>query len=230
MQEDTIPNSMGCDSIIHLNLEILPIYQNVLTITACDQYISPGGKLWNQTGIYTDTLNTYRGCDSIFTVNLTIPVVNVTVHQTEDTLIADIPDAIFQWLQCYNNFQPVEGATFQRFTPETSGEYAVEITQSNCVDTSECYTVILTGILDNTLGEGLKVYPNPANSYLTVSLPARYDHVELEIQNLSGQIILKNTYGKTQKFDVPLGLSPGMYLLTIRNNHNQWARLKILVE
>ncbi|MEL0212136.1 MAG: hypothetical protein VW891_16415, partial [Novosphingobium sp.] len=35
-------------------------------------YISPSGKIWDSSGIYTDTIINNNGCDSIITLNLTI--------------------------------------------------------------------------------------------------------------------------------------------------------------
>ena len=70
---DTIPNHVGCDSIITLNLTIYPTYNDTTDVVQCESYH------WNQTGLdyqlsgyYSDTLQTIFGCDSIFTLNLTI--------------------------------------------------------------------------------------------------------------------------------------------------------------
>ena len=69
----TIPNAAGCDSIIYLTLTITggsnaqPIIAN-----ACNSYTAPWGTAYTQSGIYTDTLTTAGGCDSIVTVDLTI--------------------------------------------------------------------------------------------------------------------------------------------------------------
>lgn len=43
-----------------------------LNITNCGPYLSPGGNTYSVSGVYTDTLNTAFGCDSIITLNLTI--------------------------------------------------------------------------------------------------------------------------------------------------------------
>lgn len=40
--------------------------------TACYQYVSPSGKILTYSGIYKDTVPSQLGCDSIFTINLTI--------------------------------------------------------------------------------------------------------------------------------------------------------------
>ncbi len=69
---DTIPNSVGCDSI---NSYFLTVFNNTLsTISelACDSFISPTGNVWTTTGTYIDTLQNFNGCDSIITINLSV--------------------------------------------------------------------------------------------------------------------------------------------------------------
>jgi len=43
-----------------------------IVVTDCYNYTSPSGKLWDSTGVYSDTIPSYLGCDSIITINLTI--------------------------------------------------------------------------------------------------------------------------------------------------------------
>ena len=70
---DTIPNSVGCDSIITILLTIYNNTSSILYDTACSSYLSPSGNhIWTISGIYTDTLQNMNGCDSTITVNLTI--------------------------------------------------------------------------------------------------------------------------------------------------------------
>ncbi len=69
---DIIPNSIGCDSVISINLTILSTSSNQ-NLSGCSPYLSPSGsQIWTSSGTYTDTLTNSVGCDSILTVNLTI--------------------------------------------------------------------------------------------------------------------------------------------------------------
>lgn len=67
-----IPNSVGCDSVITLNLTVN--YSKTFTnvVTACESYTLPGGRTMNYTGSFTDTIPTTLGCDSIITTLLTV--------------------------------------------------------------------------------------------------------------------------------------------------------------
>lgn len=70
---DTISNSIGCDSIITVNLTINKSTYTEINIESCDYYISPSNKyVWTVSGNYTDTITGLSGCDSIINVNLTI--------------------------------------------------------------------------------------------------------------------------------------------------------------
>jgi PKD repeat protein len=78
---DTIPNSMGCDSILTIDLIILEISETEIYAESCDEYVSPSGNyIWTTSGDYTDTLTNINMCDSIITVHLQInPTQNVSI-------------------------------------------------------------------------------------------------------------------------------------------------------
>lgn len=69
---DYLINSVKCDSIITVVLQIGGSY-DTMTAATCRQYLSPSKKyVWTASGAYQDTISNYRGCDSVITVNLTI--------------------------------------------------------------------------------------------------------------------------------------------------------------
>jgi hypothetical protein len=70
---ETITNSMGCDSLITLDLTINFSSASSETITACDSYFWPtNGLTYTNSGTYTSILTNAFGCDSLVTLNLTI--------------------------------------------------------------------------------------------------------------------------------------------------------------
>lgn len=70
---DTIPNHQGCDSVITVNLTILPVTYKTIHVTSCNHFISPSGKFkWTYGGQYVDTIDNFLGCDSIITIILTV--------------------------------------------------------------------------------------------------------------------------------------------------------------
>lgn len=81
---DTLATIHGCDSVITTTLAVNPIYSSTQVVEICDgeTYLLPSGTNVNTTGIYSDTLQTTLGCDSVINTDLTIhpsPVVNVPV-------------------------------------------------------------------------------------------------------------------------------------------------------
>src|SRR5699024_2504330 len=80
---DTFSNLGGCDSIVHLDLTVLPKYEEALVVGRC-----PGDSLIYGDSIYfedvdiTDSLTSVFGCDSIVirTVRFSDPIRTHTIH------------------------------------------------------------------------------------------------------------------------------------------------------
>ena len=68
---DTIPNAVGCDSVVTMNLTVNNSVATSDSITACDS-TTWNGTTYNTSGIYTQTLQTINGCDSVVTMDITI--------------------------------------------------------------------------------------------------------------------------------------------------------------
>ena len=79
---DTIPNAMGCDSVITVNLTINNGVNTSQTFTECDGgSVTVGTNTYNTSGTYTDVLMAANGCDSTVTTNLTV-LAPITGSQT----------------------------------------------------------------------------------------------------------------------------------------------------
>lgn len=133
---------------------------------------------------------------------------DLSVSLTGATLTANATGATYQWMDC-NAFAPVTGATSQNFSPAADGDYAVIITQGSCKDTSTCYTVVGVGIneINNTQ---ISVYPNPANSNLTIQTTENI--LVVSIYNSAGVFVKaenKNTFSVEN-------LPAGIYFLQVQ--------------
>jgi hypothetical protein len=58
-----------------------------LTVSACDSFVSPSGKVWTTSNTYIDTITNAGGCDSVLTINLTI------LQSTTATINPDVCDS-----------------------------------------------------------------------------------------------------------------------------------------
>ena len=143
-------NSAGCDSIITLDLTINTpsLGTDVQEICSGDEYTWIDGNIYtepNDSATYTMVGN--NGCDSIVTLNLSvISVPEPTIVQNGNMLSCDNCATAYQWLDCDDNYAPIEGATDIVFTASQNGSYALEITFDACSDTSDCYDIDFVGI------------------------------------------------------------------------------------
>lgn len=139
-------------------------------ITVCDFYTWIDGNTYTtSTNEPVFTLTNTAGCDSIVTLDLTInSVSNTAVTQNADMLTADLTgtNVFYQWLDCVNNYSPIPNQTDQLFVAQVNGNYAVQITEGQCVDTSACYSILEVGIDDNDVSFNVTIYPNPSNDGL----------------------------------------------------------------
>ena len=81
---DTLSTSNGCDSILIIDLTVNPAATSTITQTICaGDSIVVAGTTYDATGIYTDTLSTSNGCDSVLIIDLTVnPAATSTITQT----------------------------------------------------------------------------------------------------------------------------------------------------
>lgn len=167
---DTLLNVFGCDSINTLNLNITNSNIGSDVITACESYTWIDGNTYTtSTNMPTWTLTNLQGCDSVITLNL---VVNTppdsSVIQTGSTLTAIQSGAIYQWLDCDNNYTIINGETNQVYTPiPTTGNYALEVSLNGCTDTSSCFLVDYSGLIQQ-FNTTVILHPNPASEVITI--------------------------------------------------------------
>ncbi len=70
---DTLVSSLGCDSIVILNLTINQSTSSTANVSACFNYLwAPNNMNYTASGVYFDTIVNSEGCDSILQLVLTI--------------------------------------------------------------------------------------------------------------------------------------------------------------
>jgi gliding motility-associated-like protein len=80
----SILDPQGCDSTIYVDIEILENINKDSTAAICEgDFFETGGRRYSETGIYRDTSIASTGCDSVYTLILSvIPEVHDTLIQT----------------------------------------------------------------------------------------------------------------------------------------------------
>ncbi len=67
---DTLTSSLGCDSVVTLELEVLEVQETQLDVQVClGQTYDFNGTIVSTTGTYVDQFTSENGCDSIVTLN-----------------------------------------------------------------------------------------------------------------------------------------------------------------
>ncbi|MDG1477190.1 MAG: T9SS type A sorting domain-containing protein, partial [Vicingaceae bacterium] len=223
---DTLSSVSTCkDSIVKLDLTIINSSASSMSETACYSYTSPSGNyVWTTSNTYIDTMQNANGCDSIITVNLTIDTVDTFVTQAGGVLTANVTGSIYQWLDCDNSNVMITGETAQAFTATTNGNYAVEIIQNGCVDTSACYSV--TGIVgvevfENNFSNNLSLYPNPTNGQFNIDLGQEFEKSNIQILDLSGRVVYQTTTKKQKIVNLNFDAPAGVYFVRVSANENQ---------
>jgi len=196
--------------------------------TACNRYVSPSKKYtYTKSDTYYDTIPNATGCDSIITINLTINSTDVSVTNSSPTLTANATGATYQWLDCDKNFTKINNAKSRTYVANSNGNYAVEVTQNGCIDTSLCINLSNVQILENTFGTSVKLFPNPTNNEVTIELGKHYNEVSVIIRNALGQEVMKESFNNTNAFKLNIPGESGLYILELHATGHR-ALLRVL--
>lgn len=190
------------------------------TITACDSYT------WIDGITYTSSNNsaTYvipnqAGCDSTITLNLTInSVSDLSTSVSNSTITANNSNATYQWLDCDNNYALIAGETNQTFTASVAGNYAVELSENNCTDTSTCVSIVSTGINQEFINL-INIAPNPSSGLYKVSFNKPVDNFSLKIMDINGRLISEQNYFNSNEEHIKIEGQNGIYLMEIYNDN-----------
>lgn len=147
IQNDTLPNKFGCDSLLRFSLTINNSSFANVSITNCDSVISPSGKIYKTTGTYQDTIANSQGCDSLMTLNITIS--NVTIVNNPAIIACDSIQINTKWYYSSQNIND---------TIATGSCDTIKITPLTINNTTSSITTIT--VCDSMVSGSGKVYKN----------------------------------------------------------------------
>ena len=210
-----LPNAVGCDSTITLNLTIKNSTNAIQNTTACNNY-TWFGNTYKTSGTHTHTLPNKAGCDSTIILNLTINPLDTTVAINHSVFTPNVSGATYQWLDCSNGNQLINGATTQSFTAaDKTHEYAVIISKNGCSDTSSCLKISTLGMNSLDLFTGFSIYPNPTSNELFI-VNQENTKSYFEILNAIGQVIYQGVVTDKTKVETS-HFAPGVYVVKLEN-------------
>ena len=216
----------GLDSTYYETINIIGHTASTISVTACGDYLTPSGDVLYESGIYYDTIPNSMSCDSIIEINLEIINIDNSVEMVDNnTLVATQDGADYQWLNCDDNMAVISGENSQSFIPAGNGNYAVEITLDDCVEISACYEILSVGIIDNVNNYDINIFPNPAKEKLYIQFPQTVNRADIEITDLSGNIVDQIIEFNTDLVSINLTPKSGVYFLKITaDNHTVVAK------
>ena len=173
-------------------------------------------------GTYTYIVTNESGCISIASNNVTINVQPETpatpaITSSGNTLHSDAAEGN-QW---YNQDGLINGAVDQDYTATADGSYYSIVTVEGCSsDASNTINIILSGIELTKDNEAIKIYPNPTDGMLEISIPGNPDSdYKIEVFNLTG---LVQTYNERTTL-IDLSAYPsGIYLIKISSDSESY--------
>ncbi|MFN7117880.1 MAG: T9SS type B sorting domain-containing protein [Saprospiraceae bacterium] len=183
----TLAGSGGCDSIINLKLSVVPGLVTNLTQEICaGDSIVIGSSVYKATGMYSDTLTSVNGCDSI--VNLNLRVLRV-------------PPTFLTEVICQGETFSAGGQTFDQ-----TGQYDIIIPAANGCDSLINLTLLVLGPTVNIAAPDTLGCNNPTVT-LDGSASEPEDEIDFTWTNLAG-----DTLGMDSTLTVDV---PGIYILTV---------------
>ena len=87
-------------------------------------------------------------------------------------------------------------------------------------------------MLNNAEEPTFKIYPNPANDWVSIELPDIEDTFEIIIRDLSGRIVFTETANRNLvSWDISI-ISNGIYMVSVYSSNTQevWGTQKVIVQ
>jgi hypothetical protein len=228
--DDTLNSQNGCGVILRVNLNMGSPTQADIAATACKSYTSPSGRfVWMSSGTYLDILSNHSGCDSLLVVRLTLNRINTMVSMNGNTLTAEEPDALYQWLNCDQGYAAISGETGRELRLARQGNYAVAITKNACTDTSECSMLSPTGQAWLSMPV-FRLFPNPVSGILHVQVSGLHGDLHARLMDLSGRQIEMMHGNREISQSFRINQTAGFYLLQLFDDRGNGSTFKILVQ
>jgi hypothetical protein len=214
---DIIKTKKGCDSIITINLTIMKTAYGTVTLSGCNSVLSPSRRsIYTVSGTYTDTIFRQTKCDSVITVEVTIDKLSdvSVVRVDNETIEASETGDSYRWLSC-EGYVAITGETSKTFAPKNEDQYAVEVRQGECIDTSDCY--VFVGLNEQALNITFDVYPNPAHDKIFIEINEPLQSHSIKLFDLSGRLVKEISSEKATTEISVQNLQKGVYIIEMKS-------------
>jgi photosystem II stability/assembly factor-like uncharacterized protein len=179
-----------------------------------------------EVGTVVQHLSNINGCDSMVTTITELAELNAVISDNNYVLSANLSGLNYQWLNCDNGFSTIVGETYQDYTVTEDGDYAVIVTDADCIDTTDCYTIsdLAVSSIDDF---SVNVFPNPTNGEINIAFNNGYSIVKVEVYDLLGQLVVQNNYEHTKLIKLNIDQASGIYIVSITTSFGDKVDVKV---
>ncbi len=223
----------GCDSTVQTTLVVHPEYYDVKNISICsNDSIFLAGAWQNTPGVYTDSLTSAYGCDSVTVTTLSInpiPIVSLDFSSPPPPFPFycdwDMPYTLVEGTPAggvYSGF----GVTAGVFNPGAVGTFAITYTYTDSVG---CSTSIMDSITVD-ICEGIEefdetnfsIYPNPFKDEFQIE--SEIEGAVLNIYNVLGETTFSQELTKGKTSIGMKELANGVYFIQITDGRKTFSK------
>ena len=236
-----IPNRLGCDSVITLNVLTRPSSYSVKTNYICQgDSLLYQGVYYKQSGTYFIHLTNRYGCDSLVRLRLlynnSSSLTNVTLCQAQ----------VFSWNG--TTYTWAMAGTYVRHFTNYKGCDSVatlKVYKGNCKEIGEAIGTTVTttenvdaetipaSVLEAAHNFEMSIYPNPnTGRFILENNCTTCKQMRVEILTLDGKLLYaQDADNSTGKINIDLNLVPGMYWVKMSNGKEGYNRVeKVIIE
>jgi len=207
---DTLQSIYGCDSVVKLNLTLNSSPSSLTSQVICKgDSLKFGAMTYTLAGMYTDTLLSSIGCDSLATLDLSVTELTVSIDTSQANVTANVSGGLGPYSYYWSN-----GDSSSTLFPDSAGLYQIFVVDANgCASDTATYNVTSVGITYDTK-DILNVYPNPNNGQFIISNSEIMK--DIIITDLRGKNVYTNKNLNSNYLNIELDyLDGGMYLVNI---------------
>ena len=198
-------SSLGCDSIIKLDLTILASSSSSQTVFNCSDYLW-NGTVYNQSGLYEYQTANSLGCDSTAKLTLTIEelesgIITGSIQSQQETSenysVAFNQGSNYQWI-ISSNGTIINGQGTNEievlWNNKGNGEICVvEQTTNQCKLDTSCIEINISdpvNVIENK-SNNITIYPNPMESESKISFSNSNQYNYMKIYDVRGRELRK---------------------------------------
>ena len=215
--KDTSYYLNGCFHSWDVEVTIKRQYYYLYDTITCDEFVFPDGTVPQIGSSFDRTFyfTTKEGCDSTLRFRGQKLVVNTSIYLEDGVLRADQADLEYQWLNCFDGFEPIEGENGQTFTPTEEGFYALSVKRSVCWDTTTCIYVDNSQLV-NPKELVIRLDYDPENNMGILNISEAQRFVEIELYTIQGAILTRQLHNDITTLAFELPETKGIYILVVQ--------------